>query len=95
MHLYHDSTGVLCSHIEKQLHINVIELKAVILALQHFSKQCSRKQVLVASDNPNVVAHINKQGGSTCLSLCPHVATPYMVQQTPDITQSKTCPEIT
>ena len=61
-HLDHKSTGGLCSHIEKQLHINVLELKAIILALQHFSKQCGRKQVLVASDNTNVVAHINKQG---------------------------------
>ena len=28
-------------------------------------------------------------------ALCPHVATSNMVQQTPDITQSKTCPRIT
>ena len=28
--------------------INVLELKAVILALQHFSRRCSKKQVLVA-----------------------------------------------
>ena len=60
VHLNHDSTGGLWSQVEKHLHINVLELKAVILALQHFSKQCTKKQVLVASDNTTVVAHINK-----------------------------------
>ena len=54
----------------KQLHINVLELKAVILALKHFSDQCTKKQVLVASDNTTVVAHINKQGGTHSPELC-------------------------
>ena len=68
-HLNHDSTG-LWSQVEKQLHINVLELKVVILALQHFSKHCLKKQVLVASDNTTVVAHINKQGGTHSTELC-------------------------
>ena len=54
----------------KQLHINVLELKAVILALRHFSQQCNKKQVLVASDNTTVVAHINKQGRTHSPELC-------------------------
>ena len=69
-HLDHPSTGGLWSHTEKQLHINVLELKAVILALKHFSDQCTKKQVLVASDNTTVVAHINKQGGTHSPELC-------------------------
>ena len=69
-HLNHDSVGGLWSQIEKRLHINVLELKAVILALQHFSHQCHKKQVLVASDNTTVVAHINKQGGTHSTELC-------------------------
>ena len=69
-HLNHDSVGGLWSQIEKRLHINVLELKAVILALQHFSHQCNKKQVLVASDNTTVVAHINKQGGTHSTELC-------------------------
>ena len=69
-HLDHASTGGLWSHTEKQLHINVLELKAVILALKHFSDQCTKKQVLVASDNTTVVAHINKQGGTHSTELC-------------------------
>ena len=70
-HLDHVSTGGLWSHVEKQLHTNMLELKAVILALKHFSKQCGRKQVLVASDNTTVVAHINKRGGPIRPSFVP------------------------
>ena len=69
-HLDHASAGGLWSHTEQQLHINVLELKAVILALKHFSDQCTKKQVLVASDNTTVVAHTNKQGGTHSSELC-------------------------
>ena len=48
----------------------MLQLKAVTLALQLFSKQCTRKQVLVASDNTTVVARINKQGGTHSTELC-------------------------
>ena len=72
-HLNHDSVGGIWSQAEKQLHINVLELKAVILALWHFS-QCNKKQVLVASDNTTVVAHINKQGGTHSPELCAHTS---------------------
>ena len=49
----------------KGLHINVLELKAVFLALRHFKDQCQDQTVLVATDNSTVVAYINKQGGTT------------------------------
>ena len=38
----------------KRLHINVIELKAVSLALQRFKDQCQNQTVLVATDNSTV-----------------------------------------
>ena len=45
----------------KRLHINVLELKAVSLALRSFKDQCQNQTLLVATDNSTVVAYINKQ----------------------------------
>ena len=53
------STKGLWSDREKWLHINVLELKAVSLALQRFKDQCQNQTVLVATDNSTVVAYIN------------------------------------
>lgn len=44
-------------------HINVLELRAVCLALQHFLPYLKRQHVLVRSDNTTVVAYVNHQGG--------------------------------
>ena len=63
-HLEQSSTQGLWSPQEKGLHINVLELKAVFLALRHFKDQCQDQTVLVATDNSTVVAYINKQGGT-------------------------------
>ena len=62
-HLDQNSTKGLWSEREKRLHINVLELKAVSLALRDFKDQCQNQTVLVATDNSTVVAYINKQGG--------------------------------
>ena len=43
---------------------NVLELKAVSLALRSFKDQCQNQTVLVATDNSTVVAYLNKQGGT-------------------------------
>ena len=51
------------SHQESSLHINVLELRAIRLALGRFSIP-SGSHVLVASDNSTVVAYVNKQGGT-------------------------------
>ena len=48
---------------ETQLHINLLEMRAVRLALEHIHPAPST-QVLVATDNSTVVAYINKQGGT-------------------------------
>ena len=69
-HLQQASTKGLWSDREKRLHINVLELKAVSLALQSFREQCQNQTVLVAKDNSTVVAYINKQGGTHSAEMC-------------------------
>ena len=48
---------------EAALHINILEMRAVRLALMEFGVT-SGASVLVATDNATVVAYINKQGGT-------------------------------
>ena len=55
---------------ESKLHINYLELKAVLLALKAFEPLCRGRVVLVATDNTTVVAYINKEGGLRSGSLC-------------------------
>ena len=55
---------------ESHLHINFLELKAVLLALKRFQHLVQGKVVLVATDNTAVVAYINKEGGMRSGSLC-------------------------
>ena len=50
-HLNQDSIKGLWSDLEKSLHINILELKAVFLALKHFRLPCQNQTVLVATDN--------------------------------------------
>ena len=69
-HLNQCSTKGLWSEGEKRLHINVLELKAVSLALRSFKDQCLNQTVLVATDNSTVVAYINKQGGTHSAEMC-------------------------
>ena len=69
-HLDKNSTKGLWSDREKRLHINVLELKAVSLALRNFKDQCQNQTMLVATDNSTVVASINKQGGTHSAEMC-------------------------
>ena len=55
---------------ESKLHINFLELKAVLLALKAFEPICRGRVVLVATDNTTLVAYINKEGGMCSGSLC-------------------------
>ena len=55
---------------ESKLHINYLELKAVLLALKEFQDLCTDKIVLVATNNTTVVAYINKEGGMKSGPLC-------------------------
>ena len=56
------------SPLESKLHINVLEMRAVKLALLHFNLQ-ALSIVLVSTDNTTVVAYINKEGGTRSTSL--------------------------
>ena len=62
-HLGDFTASSTCSVPESQLHINFLELKAVLLALKRFQHIVQGKVVLVATDNTTVVAYINKEGG--------------------------------
>ena len=55
---------------EGALHINLLELKAVLLALKRFKRLCCNQIVLVCTDNTTVVSYINKEGGMKSGSLC-------------------------
>src|SRR4029434_7906981 len=50
-------------------HINVLELRTVVLALRHFLPRLSGQHVLVRTDNTSAMAYINRQGGVRSPSL--------------------------
>ena len=56
------STGGLWTSEERQLHINCLELKAVLLVLQSFCKNMRDVHLRIRSDNSVTVICINKQG---------------------------------
>ena len=49
---------------EQKLHINVLELKAVVNTMRHFREHLQHKVVVVVTDNSTAVAYIQKQGGT-------------------------------
>ncbi len=51
-------------------HINRLELLAVFLALQHFSRLLNGRHVLVRTENTTVVSYLNHQGGIRSHPLC-------------------------
>jgi len=53
---------------ESHLHINVLELRAVSLALLAYHPPVG-SHILMATDNTTVKCHINRQGGTLSLSL--------------------------
>ena len=69
-HLLDHYVSGLWSEEERQSHINLLELKAVFLALQAFQHRVSGQTVALMCDNATVVAYINKQGGTVSRSLC-------------------------
>lgn len=48
---------------ERQLHINILEMKAVDLALRRFKDLVAYSQVLISTDNATVRAYLKIQGG--------------------------------
>ena len=69
-HLGDYMTKGVWSESESALHINLLELKAVLLALKRFERLCYNQVVLVCTDNTTVVSYINKEGGMRSGSLC-------------------------
>ena len=61
VHLGNQTMSGLWSDTEKNLQINVLELKAVFLAIRTFQSYLMNKRVLVDSDNVTVVPYLNKQ----------------------------------
>ena len=64
-HLENQTVSGMWSDTETNLHINVLELKAVYLAIRSFQSHLMIKKVLVASDNATVVSYLNKQAGTS------------------------------
>ena len=69
-HLSNCTISGVWQQSERNLPINILELKAVFLGLKHFQGQLRQKIVLVSSDNSTVVFYINKQGGTHSFEMC-------------------------
>ena len=69
-HLSNCTISGVWQQSERNLHINILELKAVFLALKHFQGQLRQKIVLVSSDTSTVVSYINKEGGTHSFEIC-------------------------
>jgi ribonuclease HI len=55
---------------ERSLHINNLEMLAVIRTLDLLEEVLRDRQVLLSTDNTTVVCYINSQGGTNSPSLC-------------------------
>ena len=69
-HLLDQSVLGVWSHQESSLRINLLELKALFLALRAFKYLITDHQVTAMCDNSTVVAYVNKQRGTVSDSLC-------------------------
>ena len=69
-HLLEQSVSGVWSHQESSLHINLLELKALFLALRAFNHLVTDHRVTAMCDSSTVVAYVNKQGGTVSDSLC-------------------------
>ena len=69
-HLLDQNVSGVLSAQEKLLHINLLEMKALFLALQAFQEDVAGHHVTAMCDNSTVVAYVNKQGGTVSRPLC-------------------------
>ena len=69
-HLLDQNVSGVWSAQEMLLHINLLEMKALFLALQAFQEDVAGHHVTAMCDNSTVVAYINKQGGTVSRPLC-------------------------
>ncbi|XP_060541827.1 uncharacterized protein LOC132710188 [Pantherophis guttatus] len=63
-HLKHHLTQGQWSTLERSLPINLLELRAIHLALLHFQNLITSCDVLVLTDNVTAKAHVNRLGGT-------------------------------
>ena len=63
------SVSGVWSLVQQQEHINLLEMRAVLLALQHFKTLLVSKAVVLATNNTTVVAYLQNQGGIRCHAL--------------------------
>lgn len=68
------TTGGHWNSEEAQLHINALELKAVLFGLQSFCNDFNDKHIRIRSDNTTAVAYINKLGGVKSI-ICHRIVT--------------------
>ena len=68
-HLQELTASGMWSPREKELHINLLEMKAVLMACHAFQERLMHHSVGLMSDNTTVVAYVNKQGGTISSSL--------------------------
>lgn len=68
-HLHELTASGRWSPQEAKLHINLLEMKAVLMALHAFQDRLLGHTVGLMSDNTTVVAYVNKQGGTVSSSL--------------------------
>ena len=85
-HIWDSQTAGVWTRSEREFHINVLELRVVILALYHWVTILHGHHVLIATDNTTVVAYINKQGGTHSHLLLQLVVDLFLWLQTQDIT---------
>ena len=69
-HLLDQNVSGVWSAQEKLLHINLLEMKALFLALQAFQEDVAGHHVTAMCNNSTVVAYVNKQGGTVSRPLC-------------------------
>ena len=69
--------GLMCHGVwqqnQSQLHINILEMKAILLALKEFQHILSDSSVMIATDSSSVVAYLQREGGTHCTTLCMEV----------------------
>ena len=69
-HLLDRSVSRVWSVQESSLHINLLEMKALFLALQSFQEMVTGHHVTAMCDNSTVVAYVNRQGETVSDFLC-------------------------
>ena len=61
-------SGMWSSTLQKD-HINLLEMRAVLLALSHFKLCLESLSIVLATNNTTVVAYLKNQGATHCYSL--------------------------